>query len=160
MKNVFLQTGSNLGDRKGHLEYAIHQLEQISKLSDFSSVYQSEPWGFDSSSPFLNQCLIIETGLSPIELLEFIKLTERNTGRKNTGNNYQDRELDIDILFYDDLIIKEEKLIIPHPRLHLRAFTLKPLLEIAPDFIHPVFNKTINELFYDCPDKSNPAIFI
>lgn len=159
MKSVFLQTGSNKGDRQRHLDYAIHQLKHISVISESSSVYQSEPWGYDSSFPFLNQCLKVKTDLSPLKLLDFIIVTEINTGRKNS-NSYQDRELDIDILFYEDLIINEERLIIPHPRLHLRAFTLKPLLEIAPDFIHPVFQKTIDELFKECPDKSNPSILM
>ena len=92
-----------------------------------------------------------------MELLQFIKKTEQAAGRIRTpGSNYIDRELDIDILFYGNEIIHTRDLIIPHPSLHLRAFTLFPLVEIVPGFIHPVLNKSMGELLRQCPDKSKP----
>jgi 2-amino-4-hydroxy-6-hydroxymethyldihydropteridine diphosphokinase len=158
MDRVFLQSGSNLGDRKGYLEFAIRELRNNSTISRVSSIYESDAWGFKSKSAFLNQCIEINTHLKPLELLNFIKETELKAGRKTESENYKDRELDIDILFYGDEIILTKNLEIPHPRLHLRAFTLKPMAEIAPEFIHPVFKESIEELFRKCPDKSNPVI--
>ena len=156
MQNIFLLTGSNLGDRKEFLDFAIREMKQKLILRSLSSVYASDPWGYESDKPFLNQCIQIETQLEPYDLLYFLKEIESRAGRTKRSEKYEDRPLDIDILFYGKLIMKDDELSIPHPRLHLRAFTLVPLKEIAPGFIHPVFRKTPGELLRDCPDKNTP----
>lgn len=158
MNRVFLQSGSNLGNRKVYLEYAILEIQKISNISSISSIYESQAWGYQSEKAFYNQCIEIQTGLNPMDLLGFIKEAEKKAGRRKSGKDYQDRELDIDILFYGNKIMKTTELEIPHPRLHLRAFTLKPMVEIAPQFIHPVFNESMEVLLEKCPDRSNPGI--
>ena len=156
MKNIFLLTGSNLGDRRAFLDFAIKEVSQKLLLRTCSSLYESDPWGYSSDMPFLNQCIKVETELSPYDLLGFLKEIEKRTGRIDRSETYEDRPMDIDILYYGKLIMKEEELSIPHPRLHLRAFALVPLKEIAPAFRHPVFMKTPGELLRECPDKKLP----
>ena len=105
------------------------------------------------ATAFLNQVLIIDTLLSPLEILEQIHNIENKLGRKRQSNGYESRIIDIDILFYEDLIISEEDLEIPHPRLHLRKFTLKPLAEIDGGFMHPVLKQDIDTISEKCTDK-------
>ncbi len=157
MKDVYLLTGSNLGDRNAFLRFARNRIQSRMKIDSTSSVYESIPWGYQSESSFLNQCLRVETELGPQELLSFLKEIEKQSGRKKKSPEYEDRSLDIDILFYGKEIIYEKDLVIPHPRLHLRAFTLVPLIEIASGFIHPVLGKTPGELLDECPDKNLPG---
>lgn len=122
------------------------QLE-IGSILAVSSLYASKPWGFDSENDFLNEAVLIETDLSPLELLKRIKMIEKKMGRDiNSDGKYHDRIIDIDILFYDNLIIRLPNLIIPHPMLEKRYFVLIPLSEIAPDFVHPLLKKSINTL--------------
>lgn len=156
MDNIFLLTGSNIGKREYFLDFALFELSKHLEIISKSSVYESEPWGFESDMPFLNQCVGAESEMSPQELLEIIKKIEKSAGRIKRSEEYEDRPLDIDILFYGDLIMDTENLTIPHPRLHLRAFSLVPLLEIAADFTHPVFKKTPAELLKECPDRNMP----
>lgn len=156
MHEVFLLTGSNLGDRKYFLDLALAETEAAGILTDVSGVYESIPWGYKSENSFLNQCIKLETNYSPHQLLKILKEAEQKAGRVNSDKFYADRCLDVDILFYGSEIIQEENLIIPHPRLHLRAFTLVPLAEIAPYFVHPVLQKKIVTLLEDCEDKNWP----
>lgn len=122
------------------------QLE-IGSILAVSSLNASKPWGFDSENDFLNEAVLIETDLSPLELLKRIKMIEKKMGRDiNADGKYHDRIIDIDILFYDNLIIRLPNLIIPHPMLEKRYFVLIPLSEIAPDFVHPLLKKSINTL--------------
>ena len=156
MHEVFLLTGSNLGDRKYFLDFALAETETAGKLTDVSGVYESLPWGYESENSFLNQCVKLETNYSPLQLLKILKEVEQKAGRVYKDRFYADRCLDMDILFYGSEIIQKKNLIIPHPRLHLRAFTLVPLAEIAPDFVHPVLQKKIVTLLEDCEDKIWP----
>ncbi len=132
-------------------------LEFIGPFISVSSVYETEPWGFSHPTPFLNQLIISQTLLSPGEVISMVLEIESNLGRQRREGEYSERTIDIDILFYDDLVINSKELIIPHPRLHERRFALEPLAELEPEFLHPVFNKTISRLLVECPDK-NKAI--
>ncbi|MDR2026074.1 MAG: 2-amino-4-hydroxy-6-hydroxymethyldihydropteridine diphosphokinase [Prevotellaceae bacterium] len=157
---VYLLTGSNLGDRKPYLDNAKHSLCRFAgELLKESSVYESEPWGFVSENAFLNQVLLYETVLKPHEILHIIKVIEAENGRIHTKNGYSSRSLDIDILFYDSLILNSADLTIPHPMLHKRRFTLLPLAEIAPDFKHPVFKLNIRDLLEKCEDTGKVEMF-
>ncbi|HBX52746.1 MAG: 2-amino-4-hydroxy-6-hydroxymethyldihydropteridine diphosphokinase [Bacteroidetes bacterium RIFOXYA12_FULL_35_11] len=155
MVQVFLLLGSNIGDRKKTLETACNAINtEAGEILKMSAIYETEPWGYQSELKYLNQVIQINTNLSPIELLQKIHKIEEDMGRIRKAGAYSDRTIDIDILFYDDIIISDKELQIPHPRLHERKFTLIPLYEIAPDFIHPVFKKRIEELILVCKDKS------
>lgn len=143
--SVFLGIGSNLSDRKGNLQKAIAGLQRNLQVKQISKIYETQPWGFTDQPAFLNQALSAETEFEPFELLTEIKAIEKEVGRTPTFR-YGPRVIDIDILFYDDLILNEEALTIPHPMLAERAFVLVPLDEIAPQFIHPLLQQTIHEL--------------
>jgi 2-amino-4-hydroxy-6-hydroxymethyldihydropteridine diphosphokinase len=117
-----------------------------------SLLYETAPWGFIHETPFLNQALLIETGLSPGELMEGILEIERSMWRVREGDQWRERSIDIDILFYDNDVVNTEGLHIPHPRMHLRRFVLGPLADIARDLVHPVLNKSIGELLDECVD--------
>ncbi len=154
MKQVVLLLGSNIESRVLNLELALIALaDKAGRVIMKSSIYESEAWGFESDSNFLNQVVIIETQHTPIIFLEYTQEIERKLERKKTKNGYESRTIDIDILFFDDLIYDSEELTIPHPRLHMRKFTLKPLCEILPDIIHPLFNKTCEKLLIECDDN-------
>ncbi|MCD6113404.1 MAG: 2-amino-4-hydroxy-6-hydroxymethyldihydropteridine diphosphokinase [Bacteroidales bacterium] len=154
MNFVFLQLGSNIGDRVLMFDKAKNLIKQkIGAIIKQSSIYETQPWGFNTDDLFLNQVLLVETKIQPDELLEIILNIEVALGRVRKSDKYESRLIDIDILFYDNLIINNEKLIIPHPLIQDRLFVLEPLNEIASDFVHPVLKKTINELLLKCDDK-------
>jgi len=142
---VYLGLGTNLGDRLANLQAAVQALEPRVHLIQASPVYETAPWGYRDQPDFLNQVIKSETDLSPADLLGFIKQLERKLGREPTFRNGP-RRIDIDILFYDDLILHEDRLQIPHPRLEKRAFVLVPLAAIAPNLRHPVLGCKIKEL--------------
>jgi deoxyguanosine kinase len=155
MKNVFLGLGSNIGNRYENLRQALMMIgEHIGQVSSVSPVYQTEPWGFQADTDFLNMVICVETTLTPSGLLGRILMIESQMGRMRYPAGYSSRLIDIDILFLDNEIINHEDIVIPHPRMHLRRFVMIPLNQIAPDFIHPVFNKTIRELLEECKDES------
>ena len=156
MPEVYLILGSNIGDRKKYLEQAISMInEAIGKIQSKSSLYETAPWGFDDKNNFLNLVIKVETSLQPENLLKEILQIEKIIGRIRTKEKYSSRVIDIDILFYDKKIIHSENLVIPHPLMHERKFVLIPLAEIAGQFIHPVFNKTIQTLLNECKDELN-----
>lgn len=157
MHKVYLLIGSNRGEKKTLIEKAQQRLDMLSVKSVLSSCYyESEPWGFESDEWFFNKAVLIETELSPESLLHEILDMEKDLGRiRGTQKvGYESREIDIDILLYDNLIIESKYLTIPHPRMHLRRFVLEPLMEINPDIIHPVLFKSVRDLYLNCPDKS------
>ena len=134
MAFVYLGLGTNIGDKVGLLM----------RQSEF---YVSNPWGFDSENKFLNAVVLVETNLSPFDLLAKTQELERNIGRATKSiNGYSDRLIDIDILFYDNLIIDQPTLKIPHPHIVERDFVLIPLAEIAPELVHPVVGRKIIDL--------------
>jgi GTP cyclohydrolase-4 len=142
---VFLGLGSNLGDRQSNILQALQRLREKIAIESISSCYETEPVGYLDQPRFLNIVCSGTTSLSPRELFQFIKGIEKKMGRRPTVR-YGPRPIDIDILFYDDLVLDEPELVIPHPRLAERAFVLAPLAEIAPDKVHPVLNLTSKEL--------------
>jgi 2-amino-4-hydroxy-6-hydroxymethyldihydropteridine diphosphokinase len=155
MQRVYLLLGGNLGNRALNLEAAREQVRlHIGEPQKISSVYETEPWGFSHHIPFFNQVVISLTLLEPEGVLGEIKKIERSLGRNREKGGYSARTMDIDILFYEGRIINTEGLVIPHPRLHERRFALEPLLEIAPAMVHPVFGRTIAELYDQCEDDS------
>ena len=151
---IIILLGSNIGDRLSILEEA--NLQISSKIGNpliSSSIFESEPWGFKHENYFLNQVIGLKTNLSPYMLLTELLRIEKKMGRERSKKkSYQARTIDLDILFFNDLIISESNLEVPHPRLHERRFTLLPLNEILPDYIHPVFKKPVSSLLNDCND--------
>jgi len=155
MSIAYLLSGSNLGDRAANLQSAMALImEHAGKITGYSAVFESPAWGFEHPAPFLNQAIEIETSLSAELLLSTLLGIERKCGRKRSGGGYEARTLDIDILFYDDIIIETADLSIPHPRLQLRRFALLPMSVIAPGLQHPLLGKSIRELLDECPDDS------
>ena len=152
---VFLSLGSNQGDKSKNIRYAIHALESIPGTSELclSGIWRTAAWGKTDQDDFLNCAVSIRTLITPAVLMERIIEIEKNMGRIR-AEHWGPRIIDIDILFYGNEIIRTESLVIPHPELQNRKFVLAPLLEIAPDFIHPVFKKSITQLLSDCTDQS------
>lgn len=154
MNKVYILLGGNIGDRIQNLEFAKSEISQkIGLITKESSYYESEPWGFDDEKSFINQVILVETELQATEVLVKNQLIEKGLGRERKSNQYTSRNIDIDILFYENKILFEKGLIIPHNQLHKRRFTLLPLNEIASDFIHPIFKKKISTILSDCKDE-------
>lgn len=149
LHDVYLALGTNLGDKKGNIQTAIEQIElRIGKVIALSSLYDTQPIGFESENSFQNAACRIATKLNPLEVLEATQSIEREMGRKSKSVNqsYSDRIIDIDLLLFDNQIVEYPHLILPHPHLHERDFVLTPLAEIAPDAYHPVLKETISVL--------------
>lgn len=150
MAIVYLSLGSNLGDRVGYIQQATGLLGAHSDINIVatSSFYETEPWLMSSDNWFVNAVIQISTTLSPEALLDECQRIENQLGRKRPENpkSYGDRTIDIDIIFYDNLIINNERLTIPHKHFHKRVFMLVPMLEIAEDFVHPFFGRTVESL--------------
>ncbi len=154
-RTIYLCIGGNLGEREANLEETRMFLEyNFGDVLAISSVYESEAWGMIDAPSFLNQVVRMESELSDEELLIEIADLEEFYGRERSKAGYLSREMDIDVLYVDDQIIETEKLIVPHPKMHLRKFVLMPLSELAPDFVHPVLKKTSVELLKECADAS------
>jgi len=153
MNNVFLGLGSNIGDRKRYLQEAIDEIRKIhdTKIVKLSSLYETEPWGFKEQGEYLNAVIEIETNTNYPELLKEVKNIEIRLGRDKT-DKWKSRKIDIDILFFGDLVYEGENLQIPHKHIEDRNFVLVPLNEIEPDFIHPVTKKKISEILQNSKD--------
>jgi 2-amino-4-hydroxy-6-hydroxymethyldihydropteridine diphosphokinase len=153
MNTSFLLIGGNVGDREKNLLLAAELIQKhAGKVDAQSSVYETAAWGKTDQPDFLNQVLKITTDLSPDDLMKEIFKIEKLMGRERS-EKYAPRLVDIDILFFNDEIIKTSLVTIPHPQMQNRRFVLVPLNELAPALIHPVFKKTISELLVECPDK-------
>ncbi len=153
MARLFLLLGGNLGNKERNFQNARTRLkEELGEITQLSSVYETEPWGFRSEFLFWNQVVQIETEWAPAEVLKKTKAIECELGRVRRAERYTSRTIDIDLLFYDDLVFHEPQLELPHPRIIDRRFVLEPLAEIVPDMLHPVFRQSIMELLENCSD--------
>lgn len=160
MSIVYLLSGSNLGKRQQNLSRAVHALHGlVGEVKQVSGIYESPSWGFDHPNDFLNQAIALRTQLTPHQLLDQILHLESKMGRIRKHNGYEARIIDIDILLFEELILHDDQLIIPHPRLEERRFALKPLAEIASTILHPQRRISIQELLEICPDKSQIQLF-
>jgi 2-amino-4-hydroxy-6-hydroxymethyldihydropteridine diphosphokinase len=157
MGKAYLLLGGNVGDRKWFLDNAGLQAGRlIGPVERSSSLWETEPWGFTHETPFLNQVIILATTLRPEEIMEKIRHIEQDLGRiREKTVHYAARTIDIDILFYDDLVINQNDLIIPHPRIQERRFVLEPLAEVEPELVHPLTGTTVSELLAACGDRLN-----
>ncbi len=147
-ERVFISIGSNVGDREANSLKAIRLLgadAQKARVVKASSLYETEPWGVTDQRRFINAVVEISTILEPEALFEFLKSIESAMGRR-TARRWGERIIDLDIIFYGDLVYNGRGLTIPHPFVHERAFVLIPLMEISPEFVHPVLGKTVKEL--------------
>jgi 2-amino-4-hydroxy-6-hydroxymethyldihydropteridine diphosphokinase len=148
MATAYIGIGSNLGKRQENCLRAIELIEKKGILvKNRSSLYETEPWGVKDQPLFLNMAIEVETDLKPLEFLRVLKDIEREAGRKESGR-WGPRAIDLDILLFDDLLMKEDSLTIPHPLLHERDFVLRPLNEIAPNATHPFLKMSVHELLH------------
>jgi 2-amino-4-hydroxy-6-hydroxymethyldihydropteridine diphosphokinase len=155
---AYLSAGSNLGDRKANLEFAMNALAAKSAVKKRSAYFETEPVGYLTQPWFLNIAVEIETPLEPRQLLAFCHGIEESCGRTRAFSNAP-RTLDLDILLFGELVVTEEHLVIPHPRLAERRFVLEPLAQIAPGVTHPVLRKSIRALLEECTDPSEVRRF-
>ena len=146
---IYLSLGTNIGNRPANLRQAVSSLPPQMNVKAKSKVYETPPWGYTEQDDFLNQAVKATTYLEPEPLLKHIKRLETALGRE-TSFHYGPRLIDIDILFYDDEIIETQSVVIPHPHLHERGFVLLPLMDIAPDLIHPIQQKSIRQMAAFC----------
>ncbi len=156
---LYLLLGSNLGDRLANIQNATNLVvERVGEVLKRSCLYQTAPWGVIEQPDFLNQVLKIKTALHPIDVLSVILKIEKQLGRERK-EIWGARLIDIDILYYADVVVTMSDLVIPHPQLHNRRFTLVPLVEIAPDYVHPKFKKNNQELLEECQDEGLAFVF-
>ena len=154
MESLYLLLGGNLGNKKLVFDESCNLLEnKLGKIVSKSSIYETEPWGFETDDVFWNQVIVIKCNLDPFKILNFTQNCEIELGRIRNSKQYSSRIIDIDILFYGQQIISSEKLNIPHPLIPKRKFTLVPLCELNPELIHPVSGKTMSKLLDECADK-------
>ena len=154
---VYLALGSNLDDRLANLKQAVTSLPPQMEVKAKSRVYETSPWGYADQPMFLNQVIKANTYLEFEPLLKHIKRLEIALGRKPSFKNGP-RLIDLDILFYDDLVMETASLVIPHPHMHERGFVLMPLNDIAPDLVHPTIRKTVSEMLALC-DTSGITVY-
>lgn len=162
MSVAFLSLGSNKGDRLSVIQQAVNFLsaDNSIEIAAASSFYETEPWGKKNQNWFVNAVIAVRTELSPVELLRVCQDIEARLGRKRESEeHWGERPIDIDILFYDNLIFSNEILTIPHKFVHMRAFALVPMLEIKANYVHPVLNKTISELHEELEDPEDVFLY-
>lgn len=155
MPTTYLLLGTNLGNKLNNLQQATERIMgRVGDVTAVSWLYQTEAWGKTDQAVFLNQVLCVDTQLSPTELLDQIQQIEIDLGRER-HEKWGARTIDIDILFYEQQTVITQRLLIPHPYLHTRRFTLMPLNDLAPSFVHPILHKTTQQLLDECQDPLN-----
>lgn len=157
MESCYVLFGSNMGDKENIFAEACLLINnRCGAITAVSSSYESEPWGFEASEWFLNRLIVVDTDLNPEAMLRELLAIEAELGRVRhpEKEGYTSRTADLDILYYGQRVIVTPTLTVPHPRLHLRRFTLMPLCEVAPELMHPVFQVTQRELLHRCTDQS------
>jgi 2-amino-4-hydroxy-6-hydroxymethyldihydropteridine diphosphokinase len=153
MTEVVLALGSNLGNSREYMIAALGHLKRLGSLKKVASLYQTSPYGYYDQPDFLNTAVIAETKLKPFPLLNTLKKIEQEMGRTER-QRWGPREIDLDIIFYNQKVISSEELTIPHPDFHNRAFVLLPLAEIAPDWMSPLHRSPVKELLHACKDQT------
>lgn len=162
MNTVYLCLGGNIGDRESFMNSAISIIQKsVGEIIALSPMYETEAWGTENQQTYLNRCLCVYTPLSCIELIHVLLDIEKQLGRNRIfSETYENRTMDIDILFFNHDTIHQNNLVIPHPRLHLRNFVLIPLRDIAPNYYHPVLKQTVSELLLTCKDELKVTAFV
>ncbi len=152
---LYLCLGGNIGKKSQIFQKSLFFIEnRIGRIEQSSPLFISPPWGFVAKEEFWNQVIVVVTMLTPPEVLREIRKIESYFGRNRESGRYLSRRMDIDILFYDQLILKTEELTIPHPLMEHRKFVLMPLAHISPGFLHPVTGKSVAQMVTDCDDPS------
>jgi len=162
MSIIYISTGSNLGDKLSNCKNGLSALDRHRRIqiTGISSFYHSEPMDYFDQDWFVNTVIQLETMLAPGALLKILKAVEVETGRTENHIRFGPRTLDFDIIFYDSLIIETEDLIVPHPRMHLREFVLRPMCDLSPDLLHPVLGKSMNQLLHELKGEKQQCIAI
>ncbi len=157
---VLISLGSNKGERKENLEKAIVQIKtQLGNVIAISPIYESPSWGYEDE-PYLNNAICLVTDIPPILLIEALLLIENSLGRLRTKNtSYQAREIDLDIILIEGLVIEHPKLQVPHPRMNMRKFVLQPLVDIAPKWVHEKEHCSLSDLLLKCEDRSEIKLY-
>jgi 2-amino-4-hydroxy-6-hydroxymethyldihydropteridine diphosphokinase len=158
MHQVVLLIGGNLGNREKLLKMALESLEEEFVIKVKSRLYETAPWGGNSAGPYLNQAVLVETDKTPEQVLAIGQAIEEQLDRKRE-KHWGDRTMDIDIIYFDDLVMETPLLTIPHPFLHQRRFVLVPVSEIVPSFLHPVMGKSQVELLQSCADRGEVRLY-
>ncbi len=160
LASAYLSLGSNLGNRLQNIKDAIQKIEKSQKIliKEVSSLYETQPVGYENQSWFLNLVIKIETSLDPFALLKYLLAIEDQMGRKR-GKKWGPRNIDLDILFYENQVLNSDQLIIPHPQMDKRRFVLVGLAQIAPQLLHPVLKKNVGELLEGCEDNSIVRVY-
>lgn len=157
--NIIILLGSNLGDRLANLKQAIASIASFSTILQQSNIYQTAAWGNTNQADFLNQAIEIQTHQSAENLMQALLAIESQMGRVRL-QKWEPRIIDLDIIFYESAIHNSDFIQIPHPEMQKRAFVLKPLLDIIPNFEHPILKQTITQLWEKCPDQLEVGLFV
>lgn len=158
--DIYISLGTNLGNKLNNLSTAHAMIEKhCGLIEQKSSIYESPPWGYTSFNNYLNQVIKIQTNLQPIELLRALLKIEKKMGRTRNKNTYQDRPIDLDIIYYGKLVINSTELTIPHPHIYNRNFILVPLNEIAPKFRDPNLKETVSSLIMKSRDSVTVSLY-
>ena len=157
MKEVLILLGTNLGHKRENLARAIESIRRFGKIHRTSAHYESPAWGDESTASYLNQVLLLQTAMEPELLMQGLLSVEQELGRERLAEGYADRLIDIDILSIDAMVQQTALLELPHPRMHLRRFTLLPLQEVHPEWMHPILGQSVSALLEVCPDTAIPA---
>jgi len=156
MSTIYISLGGDLGDPIEQQEIAIRAIEEhVGLVEHRSSFFKTEAWGVDRKTSFINSAIQVKTDLDPFQVMEELLGIEKEMGRSRNGEQYGRRSIDLDLLYYNDLILNSTDLQLPHPRLHLRRFVLDPLNEIAANFKEPLRGRSISQLLEECTDKSS-----